>query len=72
MEYYLTDTLNQLLDEALEMKNRINSEFDKGKLVGYYEIISKLLNQAESFGIVDKLPERVRDFNPESLLDKIW
>lgn len=68
MEYYLSDTLNQLLDEALEIKKNINSEFEKGKLVGYYEIISRLLNQAEAFGISDKLTERVRNFNLESLL----
>lgn len=68
MEYYITDTLNQLLDEAIEIKKNINSEFEKGKLVAYYEIISRLLNQAEAFGISDKLTERVRNFNLESLL----
>jgi len=68
MEYYITDTLNQLLDEAIEIKKNINSEFEKGKLLAYYEIISRLLNQAEAFGISDKLTERVRNFNLESLL----
>lgn len=71
MEYYLSDTLNQLLDEALEIKKSFKSEFYKGKLVGYYEIISRILNQAEAFGIRDKLPKRIRDFDIESLLDEI-
>ena len=68
MEYYITDTLNKLLDEAIVIKKNINSEFEKGKLLAYYEIISRLLNQAEAFGISDKLTERVRNFNLESLL----
>ena len=71
IEYYLEDTINQLLEEALALKGKVDSEFDKGKLVGYYEAISKLLNQAEAFCISDKLSERVRNFNLESLLDKI-
>lgn len=69
LEYYLSDSLDQLLIEAIELKRNINCEFDKGKLLGYYEIISRLLSQAESFGIIEKVPARVRDFNLESLLE---
>ncbi len=71
MEYYLEDTLNQLLDEALEIKKNTISEFDKGLLIGYYRVILRLLNQAEAFGISDKLPLKWRDFNPEDLLSTI-
>lgn len=71
LENYIEDSLNQLIDEAFELKETANTEFDKGKLFGYYETILKLLNQAEAFGISDKLPERIREFNPESLLGKI-
>lgn len=71
MEYYLEDTLNQLIDKAIEIREGPNSEFNRGILFGYYETISKLLNQAEAFGISHQLPEKVRDFNPEDLLSTL-
>lgn len=71
MENYLDDLLNQLLEEALKLKEYANDDFEKGKLFGYYETISKILNQAEAFGISDKLHLRWRDFNPEDLLNKM-
>ncbi len=69
MENYLEDTINQLIEEALELKKDAQDEFKKGKLFGYYETISKLLNQAAAFGIEDKIPLKWRDFNPEELLN---
>ncbi len=71
IEYYLEDTLNQLLDEALEEKKNAKNEFDNGVLIGYYRVILRLLNQAEAFGIKDKLPVKWRDFNPEELLSNM-
>ena len=68
MEHYLEDTINQLIEEAFEIKENAQDEFERGKLFGYYETISKLLNQAEAFGITDKIPLKWRDFNPENLL----
>ena len=44
------------------------TEFENGKLQGYYETISKLLNQAEAFGVVDGLPENLCSYCPEDLL----
>jgi hypothetical protein len=71
IEFYLCDTLNQLIDDAFELNHNAKNEFEKGKLFGYYEIISRLLNQAEAFNISNILSEKVRDFNPETLLNKI-
>ncbi len=71
MEHYLEDIINQLIEEALELKENPQGEFEKGKLFGYYEIISKLLNQAEAFGISDKIPSKWHDFNPEELLSEM-
>lgn len=71
IEYYLEDTLSQLIDEALEIKKSANSEFDKGMLIGYYGTILRLLNQAEAFGLFDKLPKDLQEFKPESLLEEI-
>lgn len=71
MENYLKDVINQLIEDALELKKNANDEFEKGKLFGYYETISKLLNQAEAFGISDKVPLKWRNFLPEELLSNI-
>lgn len=50
MENYLADVLDQLINEGLQIK-RGDSEFEAGRLQGYYEIVSRLLNQAEAFGL---------------------
>ena len=71
MDHYLEDTISQLIEEAFELKENVQGEFEKGKLFGYYEAISKLLNQAEAFGITDKIPLKWRNFNPEELLNAI-
>ncbi len=69
MENYIEDILNQLIEEAKEIK--VIDEFEKGKLFGYYFSISKILTQALSFGVLEKLPKHLREFNPESLLNEI-
>ena len=71
MEYYIEDIISQLIDQAFILKEKTNNEFEKGKLFGYYEIISILLNQAEAFGITDKIPLKWRDFKPEELLENL-
>ncbi|KYG80742.1 hypothetical protein [Roseivirga echinicomitans] len=70
MENYLEDLINQLVEEAYEIKANSNDEFEKGKLFGYYQAISLILNQAEAFGLIDRLPLKWRDFKPEVLLSK--
>ena len=59
------------IEEAFELKKNSTNEFNKGKLFGYYLIISKLLNQAEAFGISNKIPSQWQNFNPDELLDDI-
>lgn len=67
MENFIEDILNQLIDEAKVIKPI--DDFEKGKLFGYYFSISNILSQAVSFGVIDKLPLKLREFNPESLLN---
>ena len=69
IENYIEDVLTQLIEEAKGIKVNKTDDFQRGKLFGYYEAISKLLIQAESFGVAEKLPEHLRDFNPESLIN---
>jgi hypothetical protein len=71
MENYIEDVLNQLIEEASEIKRSASNEFEKGKLFGYYECISKLLSQAVAFSFFDKLPSHLKDFKPEGLLEEI-
>jgi hypothetical protein len=71
LNYYVEDILSQLIDEAIDVRKNIDNEFDKGRLFGYYEIISKFLNQAEAFNIIHDLPMKVRDFNPEDLIKEL-
>jgi hypothetical protein len=68
MENFIEDILNQLIDEAKAIKPI--DDFEKGKLFGYYFSISNILSQAVSFGVIDKLPVKLREFNPESLLNE--
>jgi len=68
MENFIEDTLNQLIEEAKKIKPI--DDFEKGKLFGYYFSISYILSQAVSFGVIDKLSENLREFNPESLLNE--
>ena len=67
--YYLTDVLDQLIEDARSLQREARDEFKIGQLFGYYFTISRLLNQAEVFDIEHQLPERLREFNPESLLE---
>ena len=71
MENFIADTLNQLIEEAIEIKSNASDEFEKGKLFGYYFSILKIMTQAQSFGVYDKLPKRLQEFNPEDLLSTI-
>ena len=71
MENFIEDTLNQLIEEAVDIKSNASDEFEKGKLFGYYFAILKIMSQAESFGVYDKLPKSLQEFNPEELLSKM-
>ena len=71
MEDYFEDFINQVIEKAVVIKNSSNSEFDNGKLFGYYEIISLMLNQAEAFGVKGKIPSKWQNYNPEELLSRM-
>ena len=45
MENFIEEILTQLIEEANEIKKNALDDFEKGKLYGYYESISKILNQ---------------------------
>jgi len=66
---YLNDVFDQLVEESLELKEKANDEFQKGKLFAYYEILTKLLNQAEAFGLANQIDKKWRNFNLEDLLN---
>jgi hypothetical protein len=57
-------------DIVKEMRELYPDDFEKGKLFGYYFSISNILSQAVGFGVIDKLPLKLREFNPESLLNE--
>lgn len=69
MENFIGDILNQLIEEANEIK--ASSDFEKGKLFGYYHSISSILSQAVAFNVFDKLPKKLQEFKPESLLNEL-
>jgi hypothetical protein len=71
MENFIEEVLTQVIEEAIEIKSIASDEFEKGRLFGYIRIISKILNQAEAFGVFDKLPKNIQEFIPESLLEGI-
>jgi hypothetical protein len=66
---YLNDVFEQLVEESLELKEMADDdEFQRGKLFAYYEILSKLLNQAEAFGFANQIDKKWRDYPYEDLL----
>jgi len=69
MESFIEDILNQLIEEANEIK--ASDDFERGKLFGYYFAISNILSQAAAFGVFDKLSKNLQEFKPESLLEGI-
>lgn len=71
MENFIEDILNQLIEEANTIKVNASDDFEKGKLFGYYHAISNILSQAIAFGVFDKLPKDLQEFNPEDLLGEI-
>ena len=68
MENFIEEILTQLIEDALELKTNAVTDFEKGKIFGFYTSISKILNQVDAFGMTDKLPESLCEFNPEDLL----
>jgi|LSQX01.1.fsa_nt_gb hypothetical protein len=71
MENFIEDILNQLIEEATEIKINASDDFEKGKLFGYYFTISNILSQAVAFGVFNKLPKNLQEFKPESLIGGI-
>jgi len=65
--FYLNDTLKQCVDRAIEIDQQ-KSDFDNGIAVGYYEVLSRLINQAEVFGILSELDPYLQEFDPHDLL----
>lgn len=65
---YFNDVFEQLVEESLELKEMTDNEFQRGKLFAYYEILSKLLNQAEAFGLASQIDKKWRDYQYEDLL----
>ena len=71
MENFIEDILNQLIEEANEVKINASDDFEKGKLFGYYFTISNILSQAVAFGLFDKLTKNLQEFKPEDLLSDL-
>lgn len=70
MENYLIDVLYQLIEDAATLKRDAKTEFEKGRLTGYYQAISRLLNQAEVFDVAKNLPLNLREYCAEDLFDE--
>ena len=68
MENFTEEILTQLIEDAFELKASVTTDFERGILYGYYNTITKILNQAEAFGVFDKLPDDLKSFLPEDLL----
>ena len=71
MENIIEEILTQLIEESLELRASARNDFENGILFGYYETISKILNQAEAFNMLEKLPTNLQGFSPENLLNKM-
>lgn len=69
MNNLISDLLIELITEAQDCKSLPPSDFEKGRLMGYYICITRILNQMEAFGFRDQLPDSLKNFNPESLLN---
>lgn len=63
--YVLTMTAEALLERARE--GTAQTPRDEGRLMGYYEALAEIVNQAQIVGI-DLADIGLRDFRPESLL----
>jgi hypothetical protein len=63
--HYLADTVPLLKERALEAKaKRQESDFNAGRAVAYYEVLSMLRGQAEVFGLtLDEIS--LGDFDPD-------
>jgi hypothetical protein len=56
---YLRDVFSELLERAREAKTRARvagegectREFEQGRALGYYEVLSTMLHQLDAFGI---------------------
>lgn len=72
IEFYVECMLGGLLDDALELRKEVingPNMLNFGELIGRYKAMKIFLDQAKKHGIKDKLPPRLRDLNPEELLN---
>jgi hypothetical protein len=66
MQYYIEDCLDELIDraeEARKERDNDNTEFNQGRSLGYDEVLSFLIKQAEVFGIKEALKEKIKSFS---------
>jgi regulator of protease activity HflC (stomatin/prohibitin superfamily) len=69
---YLRDLVKLLKEEALaskisakEAKGGSNSDFESGRLMAYYEVVSLIQQQANAFGI-DLADLFIKDIDPDT------
>lgn len=63
---FLKDLVLLLRDHATQVKQSTlaNMEFEKGRLLAYYEVLSLIQQQAKAFG-VDMAEINMEDFDPD-------
>lgn len=64
---YLEDCLEVLLERAKEASDEAhntNTDFDKGRALGYYETLTYLLNQLEFFQIKVEMIGSIKEHLP--------
>ena len=60
------DVLHILVDRAFEKQNAVDT-FDQGVRMGYFEAVSTILNELETFGI-DRSEVGMAGFDPMAIL----
>lgn len=64
---YLIDLVKLLIEDAFEAKKSANkepNEFNNGKVIGYYEVLDTIQNQATAF-YIDKNEIGLNKINPD-------
>lgn len=70
---YLEDCLQELVERATQSNlaaSKTKEDFEQGRSMAYYEVISYLIEQAEVFDIKKELSDKIRSFNPDRLLNQ--
>lgn len=69
-KYFLQDFCKIMQSKVLEVKNEClknNDDYNKGRLIVYYDLITTLQQQADAFGI-DRNEINISDINPDKEL----